>query len=1166
MVSNMLTFKKFVDLKEELTPEQKEHVSNWHRDPEAIKHTDHYFGVGNDERHEPLEGTMNKSEIHRQVEHHLKRQIPHEDYKAGYTTDEHQRKVKIGGLLKKTKAPDELLKGFANDNTRQGKKFTGLTVRTTRSAEGVAGQTSGSQSWVDQSCKNYDTGMNRHYLPKEVQHGTVVSYLHDHTGKELARATFQPHINDTGKRMYKFNSYYGIDHAGFREHNKRTEEELSGPHTDGSKLYHIHPDVYNDNATDSTFHHSASKEFLQHHIDNFHNDIHGLEHLLPAVNHKNSDGEILHNALTKANEFHKESHDDYGLGSFYKLAMENNPHVDDTHIARGYHHPIADVKLETLMHPKIGYHRLMEAVADKDHSIATTALLNPTATVDHHIEAMENGVEGTKYFAIKHPGIPRKYIDEALNGNNKNMKRAVAHQPNLTKEDLHILMNSDEPSVVKAALSHGKIDRDHINIGLNHKDDTVRAKTFRNTDLITPADITEGLKDKSEKVKYAAMLNPNADNNNIKEGLDSDEESVNAVAAYHKNINALNLHKALSNNNPIIRRHAAQHDNADIEHLQRAVMDNDYTTRMSALMHPKADESVFRLAKRDELEIAKLNRLGRSFNESFIVEELTPDQKIKVAKWKRDPEAIKHTDHFFGVGNDERIDHLAGTMQKSEIHRAVENHLGHQIEPVHYKEGHTFDKYNRKVRIGALLQKTKAPKNLQDNFANDSTRQAKGFTGLHVLTTRSAAGVAGQTSRGQPWEQQSCKNFDTGVNKRYLPKEVEHGTVVSYLRDHNNNDLARATFHPYVNSAGHRMYKFNSYYGVDHAGFKEHIKQKEAELSGPHKGGNVLYNIHPDVYNDRGVIHNGQHDENDPGEYIDDILPKDKEIHPLASHEDLHKIVDSPSTHYKNKMIAAIHDNFDSEGIHKLLKSSVDDDVKYALLKRSKNINGDHIHEILHNPDLVRTSLMKGMMRKEAAGHSKIKESDLNDLANGNDTELKNIVGRNPAATINQLKDWSKSKNIHLLRGISKNENTPDEVLSDLAKNPSETIVANATTHKNASDATRRLGLEHPELSVNMRTAKSRHLPMHMLNELYNHKNEFVKEAAIKNPKTSAKKLMDVINDPEASIQSKIYAIDHDNANAEHYKAALSKHQHSSVRDYAKQALDSLEPDDDPSK
>ena len=110
----MLTFRKFLDLKEELTPEQKEHVSNWHRDPEAIKHTDHYFGVGNDERHEPLEGTMNKSEIHRQVERHLKREIPHEDYKAGYTTDEHQRKVKIGGLLQKTKAPKELLDNMKN--------------------------------------------------------------------------------------------------------------------------------------------------------------------------------------------------------------------------------------------------------------------------------------------------------------------------------------------------------------------------------------------------------------------------------------------------------------------------------------------------------------------------------------------------------------------------------------------------------------------------------------------------------------------------------------------------------------------------------------------------------------------------------------------------------------------------------------------------------------------------------------------------------------------------------------------------------------------------------------------------------------------------------------------------------------------------------------------
>jgi len=57
----MINFKKFISLKEELTSEQKQLVSNWPRDTEAIRHTDHYFGTGNDSKIEHLHSIVNKS-------------------------------------------------------------------------------------------------------------------------------------------------------------------------------------------------------------------------------------------------------------------------------------------------------------------------------------------------------------------------------------------------------------------------------------------------------------------------------------------------------------------------------------------------------------------------------------------------------------------------------------------------------------------------------------------------------------------------------------------------------------------------------------------------------------------------------------------------------------------------------------------------------------------------------------------------------------------------------------------------------------------------------------------------------------------------------------------------------------------------------------------------
>ena len=97
----------------------------------------------------------------------------------------------------------------------------------------------------------------------------------------------------------------------------------------------------------------------------------------------------------------------------------------------------------------------------------------------------------------------------------------------------------------------------------------------------------------------------------------------------------------------------------------------------------------------------------KSFLRYSLSEELTPQQKKQVAKWPRDPKALRHTDHFFGAGNDDVIEPLQGGGNKSEPHRAVERHLGHEISPEDYKIGKTKDKYGREVRIGSMLQKSK---------------------------------------------------------------------------------------------------------------------------------------------------------------------------------------------------------------------------------------------------------------------------------------------------------------------------------------------------------------------------------------------------------------------------------------------------------------------------
>ena len=99
----MIRFKHFLKINEELNDNEKAEVATWpQRTAKATKATDHYFGKGVEDKHTPLEGTHNKSEIHHAIERHLGKEITQDEYKSGQTKDEHGRSTRIGKLLNKT--------------------------------------------------------------------------------------------------------------------------------------------------------------------------------------------------------------------------------------------------------------------------------------------------------------------------------------------------------------------------------------------------------------------------------------------------------------------------------------------------------------------------------------------------------------------------------------------------------------------------------------------------------------------------------------------------------------------------------------------------------------------------------------------------------------------------------------------------------------------------------------------------------------------------------------------------------------------------------------------------------------------------------------------------------------------------------------------------------
>ena len=93
---------------------------------------------------------------------------------------------------------------------------------------------------------------------------------------------------------------------------------------------------------------------------------------------------------------------------------------------------------------------------------------------------------------------------------------------------------------------------------------------------------------------------------------------------------------------------------------------------------------------------------------TFLTEYLTDTQRAKYADVIVSNEARKATDHFFGVGTDHVKEDVIGLEpDKSEVHRAVEQHLGKQITPNEYVKGLTKDQHGRDVRLGRLIRDDK---------------------------------------------------------------------------------------------------------------------------------------------------------------------------------------------------------------------------------------------------------------------------------------------------------------------------------------------------------------------------------------------------------------------------------------------------------------------------
>ena len=300
-------------IREYLTPKQKQTYSKYSVDQQMRKFLDHFFGSGVDEIIEPLskieKETPYSSRVRRNISLDLGLEILPEQYLDGKLPKPGQpnqllsiarelnnkitvleKLVSLGSAEQPANAnidrttvikavdrlfgqrPDindvkavqkyiayvkTLVHYYITDPQRQrvdgNAQYRARIVRGTE----VAGQTNAEHSWAGASCKNIESGCNKHYLPHEIRAGTVVMFVLDGQDREIYRATLHPYLPKSKKNdaksgvthvVYNLDAEYGNKAAMFTNYAKSVADRLSKMDTDDNTVYAVAPKVYVDSS------------------------------------------------------------------------------------------------------------------------------------------------------------------------------------------------------------------------------------------------------------------------------------------------------------------------------------------------------------------------------------------------------------------------------------------------------------------------------------------------------------------------------------------------------------------------------------------------------------------------------------------------------------------------------------------------------------------------------------------------------------------------------------------------------------------------------------------------------------------------------------------------------------------------------------------------------
>lgn len=371
---------------------------------------------------------------------------------------------------------------------------------------------------------------------------------------------------------------------------------------------------------------------------------------------------------------------------------------------------------------------------------------------------------------------------------------------------------------------------------------------------------------------------------------------------------------------------------------------------------------------------------------SELSEILDKQQKAKVNRWKKGDNSF--SDHLF--------DHPSHTEKTIPLEHPdteghsedIKSHLEpHGIKIKDYKSGIGEDKYGREIKLGKALEKTKAPDELKNKFANDPSRSNKGIGSddLRVTISRHPHHVAGMTSSGHSWENESCMNFETGCNKDYLKQDVKHGTHVAYLHHKDDKELehplARIALKKFTDEeTGHSVLRpENRTYGPASDAFTHTVHKFIDDKMPVHDSG--IYHKNDSVYHDSGnkkIVGKGKealnriiknHKESFSSDIINhpafDKQTAEEHIHRIPryltnssifSDEDVNRIVSKHKDNRELHFNAARNKGISSSTIDKIIGAHPD--AVDNLHPHNPNITKEHISKFIHNASRPSTAVM----------------------------------------------------------------------------------------------------------------------------------------------------------------------------------------------------------------